>query len=80
MKVRLLRRASKDLLALGPQERTRVLAKLKGLESSPFSFDVKKLTSGQDYRLRVGDHRILFVIEGDLIIVVRIAHRREIYR
>ena len=80
MKVRLLRRASKDLFALNPQERTRILAKLKGLEGSPFSFDVKKLTGGQDYRLRVGDYRILFTIRGDLIIINRIAHRREAYR
>jgi mRNA interferase RelE/StbE len=31
------------------------------------------------YRLRVGDWRIVFRVQGQDVIVVRIAHRKEIY-
>ena len=34
------------------------------------------------YRLRVGDYRVVYGIEDDvlLVLVVRIGHRREVYR
>lgn len=32
------------------------------------------------YRIRVGDYRIGFLLEGDTIIFQRVLHRREIYR
>ena len=33
-------------------------------------------------RLRIGDYRVVYVIQDDLILVtvVRVAHRREVYR
>ena len=33
-------------------------------------------------RLRVGDHRVLYEVRDDelIVLVVRIAHRREVYR
>lgn len=44
--------------------------------------DVKKLTNHTpEYRLRVGDYRVLFEIDGtDRVSVYRIMHRREAYR
>lgn len=43
---------------------------------------VKKLQGQDNYRLRVGDYRILYLVENaDLVIlVVAIGHRREVYR
>ena len=32
------------------------------------------------YRFRIGDYRVVFDLEGDQIIVLRVGHRREIYR
>jgi len=43
--------------------------------------DVKQLTNfTPEYRLRVGDYRVLFEIEGAKIVVYRVRHRREAYR
>ena len=43
--------------------------------------DIKKLTDHwPEYRLRMGNWRALFEIEGDKIVVYRIRHRREAYR
>ena len=46
------------------------------------SGDAKQLTNhSPEYRLRVGQYRVLFEIEDEnLITVYRIAHRREAYR
>lgn len=33
-----------------------------------------------EYRLRVGDWRVLFEVERDKIVIYRILHRREAYR
>ena len=42
---------------------------------------VKHLTNfTPEYRLRVGDYRILFEIDEDRIIVYRIQHRKDVYR
>jgi addiction module RelE/StbE family toxin len=30
-------------------------------------------------RLRIGDWRVIFIIEGDTVTIVKIGHRREIY-
>lgn len=45
------------------------------------SGDVKKLTNfTPEYRLRVGEYRILFEVENSKIIVYRILHRKDVYR
>jgi len=45
------------------------------------SGDVKHSTNTEpEYRLRVGDYRVLFEVEGEVIIVYRIRHRKNIYR
>ncbi len=42
--------------------------------------NVKHLTDFEpQYRLRVGNYRVLFNIENDYIIIYRIKHRREAY-
>ena len=33
-----------------------------------------------DWKFRVGDYRVLFDIEGDKIIVLKIGHRKDIYK
>ena len=43
--------------------------------------DIKRLTNfTPEYRLRVGDYRILFEVDEDSVIVYRILHRRDAYR
>jgi len=42
--------------------------------------DVKKLKGGDnEYRLRVGGHRILFALEKDLVFVYAVRDRKEAY-
>lgn len=43
--------------------------------------DVKRLTNfTPEYRLRVGDYRVLFETDKNKIIIYRIRHRKDVYR
>jgi mRNA interferase RelE/StbE len=41
--------------------------------------DVKRLKGRDGARLRVGDWRIIFYLDGNTIVVAAVGHRREIY-
>lgn len=69
----------KDLGALERQTARRVSEKIRGLENN-LAGDVKRLTNfTPEYRLRVGDYRVLFEIEGDRVITYRIKQRGDAY-
>ncbi|MFV1975864.1 MAG: type II toxin-antitoxin system RelE/ParE family toxin [Candidatus Scalindua sp.] len=54
--------------------------KIEALKENMFG-NVKRLTNTEpEYRLRVGDYRVLFEVEGEVIVVYRIRHRKDIYR
>jgi mRNA interferase RelE/StbE len=79
MRIEFKPRAVKDLDALDRPMARRVLEKIRGLESN-LAGDVKRLTNfTPEYRLRVGDYRVLFEIEGDRVIIYRIKHRSRAY-
>ena len=79
--VELKPRAIKDLRNLQRQDSSRIADALERLQSD-MTGDVKKLTNfTPEYRLRVGQFRVLFEVEtGTRIVVYRIVHRREAYR
>lgn len=73
-------RVRKDLKALPKEQARRILEKIEALTDN-LTGDVKKLThQTPEYRLRVGDYRVLFEIEEDILVVYRVLHRREAYR
>ncbi len=73
-------RAVKDMENLPFQIQAQVLARI-GEMRNDLKGDVKWLTNfTPEYRLRVGDYRVLFEVENETIIVYRIRHRREVYR
>lgn len=73
-------RAMKDLKALAPRERVRILVKVEGLQND-LAGGVKRLTNfTPEYRLRVGSYRVLFELEGNRLIIYRILPRGEAYR
>jgi len=69
----------KDIESLPSRIQARVLARIEEM-SNDLKGDVRRLTNfTPEYRLRVGDYRVLFEIEGETIIIYRIRHRREAY-
>jgi mRNA interferase RelE/StbE len=75
-------RARKDLLRLDRQVQRRVIEALDRLAAGErLPGDVRRLAGSTEYRLRVGDWRIRFELDGDrlLITVVRILPRGRAY-
>jgi mRNA interferase RelE/StbE len=61
----------------------RIVARLEDLRSAPRPPGCKKLKGGDnEWRIRVGDYRIVYVIDDEArtVEVTRIAHRREAYQ
>ena len=75
--------AVKALAALAKADQRRIARKIDGLAKDPRPPGVEKL-AGVDglYRVRSGDYRIVYEIQDErvLVLVVRIGHRREVYR
>ena len=75
--------AVRDLNALPSDVRTRIEKSIDHLKDNPRPSGVRKLVGFDDeWRLRVGDFRVLYVI-NDLqqrVVIARVAHRREAYR
>ena len=80
-RVLITRRAERDVEALDSVVRKRIHGALRRLVMEPLG-RAKKLTRPElgQYRLRVGDWRIIFDLDGRDVVVLRIGHRREIYR
>ncbi len=71
--------AQRDLRKLSPEVVRRVVAKIHRLTNG-LTGDVKRLRNFKpDYRLRVGDWRVLFSIEGSTIIIHHVSHRSSAY-
>ena len=72
-------RALRDLKKLETPNRQRII---QGIDKMKFQLagDVKKLVAFKPrYRLRLGNFRVLFELEGDEIVVHRIKDRRDAY-
>ena len=82
VRIRWERRAVKEVAALEKAERERVVAAVEGLRHDPHKGSIMSAEWKGFRRLRVGPYRIVYSYQGrDLMIsVVRVGHRREVYR
>lgn len=71
--------ALRELDELESSVSRRILDKIEKMSEEPSSCDVKKLKGSDYYRLRVGDYRVIFVFEGNIIKVLKVGHRQQIY-
>jgi mRNA interferase RelE/StbE len=76
------RSAAKEIADLSKAECQRVVAKIQLLASYPRPHGCEKLSAAEKYRIRQGDYRILCEINDStkLVIVVKVANRKEVYR
>jgi mRNA interferase RelE/StbE len=73
---RAIRKLARDVQRL-------VIARIERLAENPRPPGSRKLEgAGSFYRVRVGDYRVVYRIEDEalLVLVVRVAHRSDVYR
>ncbi|MGO8792165.1 MAG: type II toxin-antitoxin system RelE family toxin [Terriglobia bacterium] len=81
--IRFTPRAQRDFSALDRTIQQRLRRHIDRLGENPFPPGAKKLHAEEPYyRIRMGDYRVIYQVEARqlIIIVVKIGHRREVYR
>jgi len=75
------RRALKDLEDLDKGEKSRIAEKLKEYARDPLTYARKLIDSKiGTYRFRIGNYRLIFDVKDNDIVILRIGHRKDIYR
>jgi mRNA interferase RelE/StbE len=77
------RSAEKELRRLPAEMIRRVLDAVLALRRDPVPPGARKLQGTErTYRIRVGDCRVVYSVDGELLVIeiVRVRHRREVYR
>jgi len=74
-------KAAKDLKKLDAITGLQIAKKLKEYSANPFLY-AKKLTDPAlgTFRFRIGDYRVIVDIEKNKIIVLKVGHRKDIYK
>jgi mRNA interferase RelE/StbE len=75
--------ARREFLALERQVQRRISAKMTELAKDPIPPSARKYQGADNHwRIRIGDYRVIYRIERSrlVIVIVRVGHRREVYR
>jgi len=74
--------ARKEFDNLNDSVIARVAPKIEDLATNPRPSGCRKLRGYRDFwRIRVGDYRVVYIIDDDrkMVSVTRIAHRKDVY-
>jgi len=74
-------KAMKQLSKLDKPVARMILEEIEAFADNPVITKIKKLKTPFDgaYRLRIGDYRVIFYLEEELMLISKIAHRKEVY-
>lgn len=74
--------AAKEIELLPKKEIARLLERIDALRHNPRPHGSEKLAGMELYRVRQGCYRIVYSIEDSILTVwvVKVGHRREVYR
>ena len=74
--------SARELLNLPAEPAIRIRNAINNLATTPFPRDCKKLTGIEAYRIRIGNYRVIYSVESSklIILIIKIAHRRDVYR
>jgi mRNA interferase RelE/StbE len=72
----------KDLDGIPKNDLRRILRRIRSLEGDPRPHGCEKLTGQDRYRLRQGGYRIVYAVQDEerTVTVVKVGHRKDIYR
>lgn len=74
--------AARQIEAVRKADRLRIVGKIQALSDDPRPHGSEKLSAEEKYRLRQGSYRIIYSISEaeKTVVVVKVGHRREVYR
>jgi len=76
-----VKKAKRDFERLDRVIQKRVIKKLEFLRENPVGLSKRLVDFDQgEYCYRIGDFRVCFDVDGKTIVILRIRHRREVYK
>jgi mRNA interferase RelE/StbE len=74
--------ARKDIEKIDKVERIPIIQAISELANDPRPHGCKKLKGRTAWRIRVGNYRVIYEIEDDLLVVIVITagHRKDVYK
>ena len=80
--LRIKKTVARDLESLPKKDVQRIVEAINGLADNPRPPQSLKLSGAEKYRLRCGVYRILYEIQDEVLIVcvVKVGHRKDVYR
>jgi mRNA interferase RelE/StbE len=80
-RVEIPNRVRKEIRDLPDDMLQRVLVEIQALQINPLPQGVKKLRDRPEYRIRVGDYRVLYEVDFNarILEIVAVLHRKSVY-
>ncbi|MEA2110913.1 MAG: type II toxin-antitoxin system RelE/ParE family toxin [Campylobacterota bacterium] len=80
-KIEIKKSAAKEISKLPQKVLVRIVEQIQLLSETPRPHGCKKLSGDEKYRVRVGNYRILYTIEDNILTlyIVKVGHRKNIY-
>jgi mRNA interferase RelE/StbE len=82
-RVEIKRSAAKEIRAISrKKDRQRVVARIEALADDPRPSGCTKLSGREAYRIRQGAYRVVYTVADEVLVVevVKVGHRRDVYR
>ena len=81
-RIEIKKSAIKELHSIPKNDLQKIVAEIKSLSDDPRPMGCIKLPGSERYRIRQGNYRVLYSIEDEIltVYVVKIGHRKDIYR
>ena len=78
--VTIRRSAAKQLRKLHHEDRSRIVAAIQRLKGDPYPSGCTSIKGAPGYsRIRIGDYRVVYRVENEVIEIARVGHRSEAY-
>ena len=80
-KIELKKSAVKELNTIPTVDLEKIIIRIQNLADNPRPDGCKKLSKDEKYRIRIGNYRVLYLIEDNklIIFIVKIGHRKDVY-
>lgn len=81
-KVKIKKKAIKYLSSLRKNDSEKIIIAIEALSKNPKPIGHKKLSGVEAYRIRIGNYRVIYEIEGDalLVYIVKVGSRGDVYK
>ena len=78
--VKVIPRAEKEIERLDYQVQDRIFEKIESLSFNPLPNNVIRMKNSSLYRIKVGDYRIIYQIDHETLYILKVGHRKDVYK